>query len=191
MQYTKNKQLYIRQGNTPEIHDILIIGDEQWLGTRDNAYTYQKGMPQNVKFIKKIDPYTGARDLFYVHATPNIMLDTDKYQRDHDVHTFIKKYCTDLVEWDGEADKGLVRSREAFIIVGGPAKEVIQELYARIEDEIHGKRKTVKQAQMEELAKKSMKELLLLVPRVAASTFTLPFNKKTRKKMLKKIWSTK
>ena len=184
------KQLYIRKGNVPELVDVLIIGDKAGLGARDLGYTIPKGLNSQVShFILKKDPYTKSENLYYIHVTPNILLDTKAYSRDHQVHKFVKDYCKDLVTWDGEADQGKVRSREAFII-NDPSKtaETIEELYSRIEDEIHGKRKTVRQAQIAELAKKSTKELLLLLPRVAASTLTLPFKKKTRKKMLKKIW---
>lgn len=37
------KQLYLRQGNSKDTQDILIIGEESELGGRDSAYKPNKG----------------------------------------------------------------------------------------------------------------------------------------------------
>ena len=129
------KQLYIRKGNSKETQDIIIIGEEQSLGSRDSAYKPNKG---SVFTPLKVDKYSGAKCLTYIHATDNILLNTKRYDRDYDVHEFIKKHCRDLVKWDGETDKGRVRSREAFICKSNDTQKVCDELYRRIELEIHG-----------------------------------------------------
>lgn len=129
------KQLYIRKGNGIDTQGIIIIGEEAELGSRDNSgYRPSKGA---IFEALKRDPYTGADGLTYIHATPNINLDTNQYQSDHDVHTFVKKYCSDIVKWDGETNEGRVRSREAFI-AKDDTQTVCNELYKRIETEIHG-----------------------------------------------------
>ena len=84
------KQLYIRKGNSLETQDIIIIGEEQSLGSRDAAYKPNKG---SVFVPLKPDYYSGATSLTYIHATNNILLNTKKYDRDYDVHEFVKKYC--------------------------------------------------------------------------------------------------
>ena len=180
------KQLYIRRGNSPSTQDILIVGDESILGGRDDAYKPSKG----AEFVAlKKDPYTGAKNLTYIHATPNIMLDVSGYERDYVIHNFIKKYCKDIVTWDGETDVGRVRSREAFIIKNSAlADRVIEELYARIEDEIHGNRKTIIEYKLKHAAGKAIKNTLLLAPRLAGTILAAPLPKKTRKKLIKKMW---
>lgn len=129
------KQLYIRKGNSWETQDIIIIGEEQSMGSRDSAYKPNKG---SIFTPLKVDKYSGAKCLTYIHATDNILLNTKKYDRDYDVHEFVKKYCKDLVKWDGEADEGKVRSREAFICVSNDTQKTCEELYNRIQLEIHG-----------------------------------------------------
>ena len=130
------KQLYIRKGNSEETKDIIIIGDEQEMGGRDlNGYRPSKGTP--FEPIVKKDPFSGNTGLTYIHATYNINLDTAAYTRDYDVHSFVRNMCDDIVKWDGETNAGRVRSREAFIAKGDTQK-VCNELYKRIETEIHG-----------------------------------------------------
>lgn len=131
-----SKQLYIRKGNSLDTVDIIIIGEEQELGSRDiSGYRPSKG--SSFEPLVKTDKFSGNTNLTYVHATYNINLNTSKYSRDYDVHKFVKEMCSDLVKWDGETNEGRVRSREAFI-----SKKVTQsvcnELYRRIETEIHG-----------------------------------------------------
>lgn len=176
------KQLYLRQGNSKETQDILIIGEESELGGRDNAYKPNKGT--SFKGLRK-DPYTKKENLTYIHSTSNIKLDTEKYNRDYEVHKFIKEYCKDLVVWDGEANEGRVNSREAFIIKDKEnIQKTIKELYYRIEDEIHGKHKLI--------FKKKLQKLLLsifLFPfRLIISLLILIFLKKKKVKVLKKLW---
>ena len=132
------KELYIRKGNSLDTKDIIIIGEEQSLGGRDlNGYKPGKGS-SFIPIIKK-DPYSNNTGLTYIHATPNISLDTSSYSRDYDVHRFVKEYCNDLVKWDGEANEGRVRSREAFIVKENiSTQKVCEELYKRINQEIHG-----------------------------------------------------
>jgi hypothetical protein len=151
------KELYIRAGNSVETQRVLIIGEEDLLGSRDlTGYKPSKG--QLFESIIKIDPYSGGEDLTYVHVTPNIPLDTAKYSRDYDVHQFVKRSCKDLVKWDGEANEGLVRSREAFIVNPGlDVDKVAKELYKRIEKEIHFK--TVSEAVFEEVKRKALEDV--------------------------------
>ena len=131
-----SKQLYIRKGNSSDTSDIIIIGEEQELGSRDiSGYRPSKG--SSFEPIVKADKFSGNTNLTYVHATYNINLDTSKYSRDYDVHKFVKEMCSDLVKWDGEANEGRVRSREAFISKKD-TQSVCDELYRRIETEIHG-----------------------------------------------------
>lgn len=129
------KHLYIRKGNSTDTLDIIILGEESELGSRDNS-GYKPNKGSTFEALKK-DPYTGAVGLTYIHATPNIILNTNLYQTDHDVHNFVKTYCKDLVDWDGESNEGRVRSREAFI-AKGETQKVCNELYKRIETEVHG-----------------------------------------------------
>ena len=133
------KQLYIRVGNSEATKRVLIIGEEQSMGERDlSGYRPSKGEP----FIHMVesDPYSGNRYLTYIHATPNIDLDSPLYRRDYDVHEYIKHHCKDLVTWDGEANEGLVRSREAFIVNSGLDPDLTaRNLYLRLEKEIHRK----------------------------------------------------
>lgn len=131
-----SKQLYIRKGNSSDTSDIIIIGEEQELGSRDiSGYRPNKG--SSFEPLVKADKFSGNTNLTYVHATYNIDLDTSKYSRDYDVHKFVKEMCTDLVKWDGETNEGRVRSREAFISKKD-TQSVCDELYRRIETEIHG-----------------------------------------------------
>ena len=175
------KQLYLRQGNSKETQDILIIGEESELGGRDSAYKPSKGT--RFKGLKK-DPYTKKENLTYIHSTPNINLDTEKYSRDYEVHKFIKEYCKDLVVWDGEVNEGRVNSREAFIIKKDIQK-TIKELYYRIEDEIHGKHKVIFRKKL----KKFLFGVFLFPLKILISTFIIILCKKRRiKKWLKKIW---
>lgn len=132
------KQLYIRKGNSKDTQDIIIIGEEQEMGSRDlSGYKPSKG--SIFKPIIKIDKFSGNKNLTYVHATNNINLDVPGYVRDYNVHEFIKSKCTDLVKWDGETNEGRVRSREAFISKKSDTQSVCDELYCRIENELHGK----------------------------------------------------
>lgn len=131
-----SKQLYIRKGNSLDTKDIIIIGEEQELGSRDiSGYRPSKG--SSFEPLVKTDKFSGNTNLTYVHATYNINLDTSKYSRDYDVHKFVKEMCSDLVKWDGETNEGRVRSREAFISKKD-TQSVCNELYRRIETEIHG-----------------------------------------------------
>jgi hypothetical protein len=151
------KELYIRAGNSSDTKRVLIIGEEDILGARDNS-GYKPSKGQIFESLIEIDPYSGGKDLTYVHVTPNIKLDTNLYSRDYDVHKFIKRSCKDLVKWDGEADEGLVRSREAFIVKDGlDVDKVAKELYNRIEKEIHYK--TVSEAVFEEIKRKTVEEV--------------------------------
>lgn len=176
------KQLYIRAGNSKETQDILIIGEESELGGRDNAYKPNKGT--SFKGIR-VDPYTKRKNLTYIHSVPNINLDTEDYNRDYDVHRFIKEYCKDLVVWDGETNEGRVNSREAFIIKDKKdIQKIINILYYRIEDEIHGSHKLI-------FGKKLRKHILniFLFPfRLIISLLILIFLKKKKLKILKKLW---
>lgn len=175
------KQLYLRQGNSKETQDILIIGEESELGGRDSAYKPNKGT--RFKGLKK-DPYTKKENLTYIHSTPNINLDTEKYSRDYEVHKFIKEYCKDLVVWDGECGEGLVNSREAFLIKGNIEK-TIKELYYRIEDEIHGHHSYIHKKKL----KKFLFGVFFFPFRILISIFIIILCKKRRiKKWLKKIW---
>lgn len=131
-----SKQLYIRKGNSLDTVDIIIIGEEQELGSRDiSGYRPSKG--SSFEPLVKTDKFSGNTNLTYVHATYNINLNTSKYSRDYDVHKFVKEMCSDLVKWDGETNEGRVRSREAFISKKD-TQSVCDELYRRIETEIHG-----------------------------------------------------
>lgn len=134
---TKLKQLYIRKGNSKENKNILIIGEEAKLGSRDSAYC-TKGTVLNVCYKK--DPYTGTEGCSYIHACKNILLDSKQYPNDHAVHKYVKTYCKDLVTWDGESNTGLTNSREAFIVKGPRSvKETVKLLRRRIEAQVHPK----------------------------------------------------
>jgi hypothetical protein len=151
------KELYIRAGNSQETKRVLIIGEEESLGSRDNS-GYKPSKGQIFESLIKVDPYSGGEDLTYVHVTPNIPLDTQFYSRDYDVHQFIKRSCKDLVKWDGESDEGLVRSREAFIVNDGlDVDAVAKELYKRLEKEIHFK--SIPEAVFEEIKRKKIEEV--------------------------------
>lgn len=131
------KELYIRKGNSEDTKDILIIGEESYLGSRDNS-GYKPNKGSTFKPLVKKDPFTGAKGLTYIHCVKNIPLDNGKWNRDLAVHEFIKHACRDLVRWDGEADEGLVRSREAFRVLNGDAEYTAKELRKRIDYAIHG-----------------------------------------------------
>jgi hypothetical protein len=151
------KELYIRAGNSQETKRVLIIGEEESLGSRDNS-GYKPSKGQIFESLIKVDPYSGGEDLTYVHVTPNIPLDTQFYSRDYDAHQFIKRSCKDLVKWDGESDEGLVRSREAFIVNDGlDVDAVAKELYKRLEKEIHFK--SIPEAVFEEIKRKKIEEV--------------------------------
>ena len=108
------KELYIRKGNTEELKNVIIVGEEASLGRRDSAYKLSKGQAK-IPFLNKYDNYSKSEDLLYVHAVPNISLDTTDFSSDHDVHNFIRKSCSDILTWDGNANKGKFQTREAFI----------------------------------------------------------------------------
>lgn len=134
---TRLKQLYIRKGNSKENKNILIIGEESKLGSRDSAYC-TKGTVLNI--CSKKDPYTGTKGCSYIHACKNILLDSKQYPNDHAVHKYVKTYCKDLVTWDGESNTGLTNSREAFIVKGPRSvKETVKLLRRRIEAQVHPK----------------------------------------------------
>lgn len=139
-----SKELYIRKGNSQDTKNILIIGEEAELGSRDKTgYKVNKG--STFKPIIEKDPYSGSSNLTYIHCTPNIKLG-GYYERDYQVHSFLKKKCKDVVKWDGETNEGLVRSREAFIPVNMTAQKAANILYERLQKEINGKgHKTVAQ----------------------------------------------
>ena len=131
------KQVYIRVGNSEETKRVIIIGEEQSMGERDQS-GYRPNKGSTFKHLVESDPYSGSKGLTYIHMTPNINLDTPLYKRDYDVHQYVKRHCKDLVTWDGEADEGTVRSREAFIVNDGlNVESVAQEIYLRLEREIH------------------------------------------------------
>lgn len=129
------KQLYIRKGNLDTNRTILIIGEESVLGGRDSAYC-TKGTLSTDCLSK--DPFTGALGLSYIHACNNILLNTKDYKSDHDVHDFVKRYCKDLVYWDGEANQGLTNSREAFVCKYN-VDYTVKKLYERILKQIYPK----------------------------------------------------
>lgn len=177
------KELYIRKGNSEEIKDILIVGEESKLGSRDSAYKIGKGLCYD-KFIKKADPYSKSKDLFYIHAVPNIELN-ETFPRDYDIHEYIKKYCTDILTWDGESDEGRVRSREAFICRNGNAQGTANELYSRVNDLLFG----IRVVPASYKRRKFFKWVFLFIPRVLITIITLPFLKPRKgKKFRKKLW---
>lgn len=124
------KQLYIRKGNLESNQNILIIGEESELGSRDSAYK-AKGTLHD-RFLVKRDPYTDAENLIYIHACKNILLNSENFTRDYDIHRFLKTYCKDLLKWDGEANQGVTDSREAFIVKNGDVKKTVGILRERI-----------------------------------------------------------
>lgn len=181
------KELYIRIGNSQNTQNIIIVGEESSLGARDHSgYTPSKG--EYFIPLRKKDPYTKAENLTYIHATPNIKLNTSQYSRDYDVHNFIKSRCSDIVKWDGETNEGLVRSREAFIAVCGNADFAAKELYRRIDHEIHGK-----SARFWRILKNLVLLIfrILVIPiKVLLTLITFFFISKTykRKKFIRKLW---
>ena len=123
------KQLYIRKGNLEENRNILIIGEEAELGSRDSAYKPKGTLHQRMSR----DPYTGAENLAYIHACKNILLISSQYKNDHAVHDFVKRFCKDLVVWDGESNQGLTNSREAFICKSKNVDKTVRILRKRIQ----------------------------------------------------------
>lgn len=183
-----SKELYIRIGNSKDTSHILIIGEEESLGSRDiSGYTPHKGA-----FFSPIrdDPFTGRSGLTYIHITPNIKLDTEQYKSDHDVHKFIKKHCKSLVKWDGEKEEGLVRSREAFIIVNTKksSTSIAHQLYQILEEEIHGHRKIIKNRIVNII--KVIMSIILIPIKIIFSIIVIVFISKRskRQRCLKKIW---
>lgn len=123
------KQLYIRKGNLETNKNVLIIGEEAELGSRDSAYSPKGTLHQRLPR----DPYTGAENLSYIHACKNILLVSSKYKSDHDVHDFVKRFCKDLVSWDGESRQGITNSREAFICKSRNVNKTVRILRKRIQ----------------------------------------------------------
>lgn len=132
------KELYIRKGNTEELKNVIIVGEEASLGSRDSAYKLTKGQAK-IPFLNKYDNYSKSENLLYVHAVPNISLDTTDFSSDHDVHNFIRKSCSDILAWDGNANKGKFQTREAFIPNKYSVEETCKILYDRLEKVIHNK----------------------------------------------------
>lgn len=132
------KELYIRKGNTEELKNVIIVGEEVSLGSRDSAYKLSKGQAK-IPFFNKYDNYSKSENLLYVHAVPNISLDTANFSSDHDVHNFIRKSCSDILAWDGNANKGKFQTREAFIPNKYSVEETCKILYDRLEKVIHNK----------------------------------------------------
>lgn len=132
------KELYIRKGNTEELKNVIIVGEEASLGSRDSAYKLSKGQAK-IPFLNKYDYYSKSENLLYVHAVPNISLDTTDFSSDHDVHNFIRKSCSDILTWDGNANKGKFQTREAFIPNKYSVEETCKILYDRLEKVIHNK----------------------------------------------------
>lgn len=130
------KELYIRKGNTEDLKNVIIVGEEVSLGKRDSAYKLSKGQAK-IPFLNKYDYYSKTESLLYVHAVPNIKLDTSSFSSDHDVHAFIKKCCSDILEWDGNSDKGRFQTREAFLPKKYSVEETCKILYSRLEKTIH------------------------------------------------------
>lgn len=186
------KELYIRLGNSKETSRFLMIGEESSLGSRDlSGYTPHKGA---VFTPLRKDPYTGREGLTYIHITPNIKLDTKRYQSDHDVHNFIKKniICRSFLLWDGEKDEGIVRSREVFILDddGTPAEVYARRLYNILEKEIHGKGRIVKNIIVNIL---KVIGIIILFPIKIILTILVSifFSKRKCRKIVKKIWYKK
>lgn len=124
------KQLYIRKGNLGSNSNILIIGEESELGGRDSAYCTKGTLKENC-LVKK-DPYTGTLGSSYIHACRNIVLNSKIYKSDHDIHNYVKKFCKDLVKWDGESIDGITNSREAFICKSNDIDRTVKILRKRI-----------------------------------------------------------
>ena len=186
------KELYIRLGNSKETNHFLMIGEEASLGSRDlSGYTPHKGA---VFTPLRKDPYTGREGLTYIHITPNIKLDTKLYQSDHDVHNFIKKsnVCRSFLVWGGEANEGIVRSREVFILDddGTPPEVYARKLYNILEKEIHGKGRIVKNIIVNIL--KVIGNIILFPIKIILTILTaIFFSKKMCRKVVKKIWYKK
>ena len=124
------KELYIRKGNLESNQNILIIGEESNLGGRDSAYK-SKGTLHNRYLVAK-DPFSGAENLTYIHACKNILLISENFSRDHDVHRYLKNYCKDLLRWDGESNQGFTDSREAFVVRNGDVEKTVKIIRERI-----------------------------------------------------------
>lgn len=124
------KELYIRKGNLESNQYILIIGEESVLGGRDSAYRAKGTLHEN--YLVKKDPFSGAENLMYIHACENILLDSDLYSRDYDIHKFLKTYCKDLLKWDGESNQGITESREAFLVKNGNVSQTVFTIRKRI-----------------------------------------------------------
>lgn len=186
------KELYIRLGNSKETGHFLMIGEEASLGSRDlSGYTPHKGA---VFTPLRKDPYTGREGLTYIHITPNIKLDTKQYKSDHDVHNFIKKSpaCKRFLVWDGEADEGIVRSREVFILDddGTPAEVYAKKLYNILEKEIHGRGRIVKNI-IVNILKVIGNIILFPIKIILTILVAIFFSKKVCRKVVKKIWHKK
>ena len=126
------EELYIRKGNELGKENILIVGQEQYLGGRDLSGYHPKGcMPLET------DPFTSL-GLTYIHATQNISLNSVKYKTDKDVHRFIKENCTDILKWMGSVGEQGIETEEAFKCIKYPAQETADELYRRILTEVKG-----------------------------------------------------
>lgn len=91
------KYLYIRRNVKNKYH--IIVGDESRICGRDNAYKSSKGSKRG-----SIIDWPEA----YNFNLPDGM-------RDYDVHKFLKEELKEYVEWDGEKDRGLYETREAFL----------------------------------------------------------------------------
>lgn len=124
------KQLYIRKGNLESNQNILIVGEESELGSRDSAYKAKGNLHD--RFLVSRDPYSGSENLIYIHACKNILLNSENFTRDYDIHRYLKTYCKDLLKWDGEAEQGVTDSREAFIVKNENVKETVKILRERI-----------------------------------------------------------
>jgi len=130
------KELYIRKGNIEELKNIIIIGEETVLGGRDSGYKITKGQKRPI--FLDTDKYSKSDSLLYIHATPNIKLDTDVFKRDYDVHSLLKgSLFKDIIKWDGESNDGITQSREAFIPIKYDINETCKILYNRLESIIH------------------------------------------------------
>ena len=91
------KYLYIRRNVIEKYH--IIVGDESSIGGRDNAYKSSKGSKRDsVINWPEADVFT----------LPDSM-------RDYDIHKFLKEELKEYIEWDGERDRGLYETREAFL----------------------------------------------------------------------------
>lgn len=93
----KMKYLYIRRNIADKYH--IIVGDESSICGRDNAYKSSKGSKRG-----SVIDWPEAKNF----SLPDGM-------RDYDIHKFLKEELKDYVEWDGEKDRGLYETREAFL----------------------------------------------------------------------------